>query len=216
MRRYYSVFILLVASWCFLLSGCQMHYTDPYSGQYDPTRSLRSEGFVSTLYHTMAKRGPAKTPGGDSALVQLRCERAGRAKRSVLSRLANDFEQFGHPAVRIEQRQDFFFIHFLGAGFAQGETHLSPASYSVLDQIGEKLGGHRKLYVQVLPPPQDVADEREISQIGALPFQRAQHIGGYLKRHLQNSPIRISTAQNLGVVGLTGSDAYTLAVCPIG
>lgn len=218
MRRYYYMFIFML----FAGAGCQVNYTDPYSGQVDPTRSLRSEGLISALYHTVSVRGwTSAVPPGALGPIEV-CAVKGRSKRLLMSRLARDFKQYGHPAVRYSQNSHYFLVQLLGSDFA--EADFSPQAYVILDAIGSRLKRHRKIYVQIVPPL--ISERSEVDKTNAqgmpldtsdsLAFYQAQQIAGYLARYLRGSPVHV-TSTGLGLepseVSTLKRDGYLLAIC---
>jgi hypothetical protein len=163
------------------VSGCQIYYTDPYSGHYDPSRTLRTEGFISALYHSLAKRKihpNVREPVGTHQNYS--CGELGRSQRKQLNGLVRAFSDYGHPAVRVEARGGFFYVYLAVLQSPESEEHLTPEFYTVLEAVGHRLSTFGRMRWVLTLPELVGSDGDDQAQ---LVMQWGQQIVGQLSRY---------------------------------
>jgi len=178
--------------------GCQVHFSDPYSGQYDPNRSVRSEGLISTIYHIWAVGRPEGMADADQIHRQLigniPCTDSWRARRILKKVHEEVVEDFSAEQAVLSNNGHLLSVSLSGEDvYDSGHEHISPTQYGRLSRLINHLQSYASLRVTVIGHADSVDTE---AYNHALSARRATHIARYVVEN--NVPSETVTVKALG------------------
>lgn len=208
-----------------VLSGCQFRYADSYTGQYDPNRNFKSEGFVTALYSVLVIGKPedptqSRPPIRDRS--NLRCASGDQVNWRMLDTIEWDLRrEFSRDFLDIENRKDIVLVHLPGEKYyGVGEEHVSSDFYPVLDRLTARLRQYKHIRIELIGHA-DSTDTNEFNQ--SLSEYRADNLERYLNRYQVKPEVTISTGRgeldprvsNSTVQGRALNRRVTLLICSV-
>jgi hypothetical protein len=162
---------------------------------------MQTEGFISALYHTLAKRSVPRTVPFQSSF----CANASRFQRAKLRRLARELDHLGHPALQAGRLENAAVAYLSDTVFEAGTVHLSANALGVVTQLGERLAKHRRISVTVGVPIAASVGQANGHEQALLDMHRAHNLAAQLRHFVSRGNGNVSVVSQ---AVLPGIDAY--------